>query len=335
MPQKAAIGTTVAFALMVAAFSARSVARAGLLDEHFGVTLQLDTDQYDHHQNALTYPFELSSFVPTNNVDTVDYIVGDWYGAWSRKRFKDKIMGEDYPTSSEPYDVEAMYFDDDPLNLYMALVTSFPGPPGYNQTQLSGLPLFSAGDLAIDLGLNPEHTRDNFSYDYGVNINYERRLSRGDAKSGGFTIGNGVYRTSNSDWYLGSPRHPSAAGGELTNFDPNYVGFSGEYLGDALVEIYGYEFEDAMIEGGHPAYVIEATIPRGLLTELYEGDEVGLSWAEGCRNEGNGHDSIMRFRDLPDIDYNQEPTSHPVPEPSTLMLLGLCAALAFISRRRR
>ncbi|NQT20759.1 MAG: PEP-CTERM sorting domain-containing protein [Planctomycetes bacterium] len=334
MPQKTAIRAAVALVLIVAAFSVRSVARGGLLDEHFGVTLELDAGQYDRYQKTTTYPFELSSFTPSNNVDTVDYIVGDWYGHWSKDKFRDKTIRGAYPSSAEPYDVEALYFDDDPINLYVVVVTSFPGPPGLYEKRLSGSPLLVTGDLAIDLGLNTARSMDNFSYDYGVNINYERRRSSGDARSGGSTAGDEVYRTQNSDWYVGSPRYATAASGELTNFDPDYAGFAGVYAGDADVDIYEYAFEGGRLEGGHPTYVIEMTIPRGALIELYEEDEVGIGWVEGCRNDGNGHRRVLRFEDLPDIDCNRTPSGSPVPEPTTATLLGLGAALALFRRRR-
>jgi len=321
---------------IIAAFSVHSIARAGLLDEHFGVSLGLDSGHHDPYQGTTTYGFDLDSFAPTNHSDTVDYVVGDWYGYWSKTGFQYTTVRGAYPESAEPYDVEALYFDDDSTSLYIAAVTSFPGPAGYHENRIGSSPLVVTGDLAIDLGLNPERSQDHFSYDYGVNINHENRQSHGYATSGGNAVGEGVYRTDNSDWYVGTPRYQSAAGGELTNFDPGYNNFSGSYLGEATVDYYEYQFEGGLLECGAPTYVLEVTISRGLLDSLCEGDQVDISFVEGCRNDGDRHSSILRFDIPPDIDYDAPGgCANPVPEPTTMTLFGLGAALAYVCRKRR
>jgi len=220
--------------------------------------------------------------------------------------------------------------------LYVAIVTSFPAAPGRNETRYPGSPFVVSGDLAIDLSLNPAHSPDDFSYDYGVDICHEIRPSSGDATCSDAAVGTEVYRTANSDWYVGTPRFASDAGGELTNFDPNYSGFSGEYLGEANVTSYEYVFDGGLVECGAATYVIEATIPRALLVDLSVGDEVLVSWVEGCRNDGNQHGSILRFTiDTPaDIDHGDIPGGDfVIPEPAAITLFALGAVVAYLRRR--
>ena len=63
---------------LVVSGSLASVASAALLDEHFGVTLELGPGQYDTYQKTTTYPFVLESLAPTKNTATADYRVADW-----------------------------------------------------------------------------------------------------------------------------------------------------------------------------------------------------------------------------------------------------------------
>ncbi len=294
--------------------------RAGtLLDEHFGVTLQLGQKQWDSKQHAYTYPFNLDSLVPTKNTTSADYAVSDWYGAWSKTRLNHyrTVWGE-HPAGDEPYDVEAMYFDDDPENLYVAVVTSFPLPPGLVETRADDRRIVT-GDLALDLGLNSP-AADGFRYDYGINVNHEIRTD-GDAQFNGGTVGTELYRTANSDWYLGSPSGSAAGDGEMSNIDPADDDFTGTFLGNVQVNAYEYTFPDGKQENGFPTYVIEATISRSLLAGLDPGDSVGVTWLPGCRN------GIGQF--VGDIN------SQAVPEPATLILLLAGGASLFAGRRLR
>jgi len=327
---KKTIGICAAALISVVAFSSLP-ANAGILETHFGVTLSLDPGQYDSYQKTTTYPFNLNSFAPTLNTETADYVVGDWYGHWSKTNFSYSTIRGAYAESGEPYDVEALYFDNDASYLYIAVVTSFPGPPGYQEPRIGGSPLVMCGDLALDLGLNPNHSSaDKFGYDFGVNINNEHRTS-GNATSGGSSLGTGVYRTANGDWYVGTPGYASAAGGEYTNFDPNHAGFTGTLAGNATTSFYEYVFADGKTENGLPTYVLEATISRSLLGNLQDGDTVGISFVEGCRNDGDQHSSILRFAVNPDVD---DPQPAPVPEPMSLTLLGIGAAMMLVRRKR-
>lgn len=316
----------VVAALLASVLLLPGSATADLLLDHFGVNLQLDTDvanrRWDTYQSAWSYRIDPDSYTPTNHTGTIDYEVDDWFGEWDANGSVENLNSFDIntgtePVGGEPYDVEAIYFDDDTDNLYIAVVTSFDPPPGYYEPRVGDV-LIVSGDLALDFGFNDPHMPDDFSYDYGVNINHEHRTA-GDATSGGTAIGTELYRTANADWYLGTPSGAIESEGELTNFDPAWTGFSGDYLGAAPVSYYLYDFgteEETLCD----TYIVEVTIPRYLLPPLFKGDEIGIARARGCRNDA-AHMVV-------DADVDS-------PEPATLVLtsLGLCA-LGWLKRRR-
>lgn len=288
-----------------------TVSQANLLQEHFGVTLALDGGHYDSYQKTTTYGFDLNSLVPTKNTATVDYAIGDWYGSWSKTSIGSNttVWGKT-PSGAEPYDVEAMYFDSDAENFYIAVVTSINPVAGNVETRVSGSPTVVGGDLAISL--NP----DKFSYDYGVNISTETRKSSGNATAG-TTLGSGVYRTTTSDWYLGTPNNAAASNGELTNVDPNYTTFKGTLLGNADINYYEQIFAGSQLENGTKTYVVEMTLNRDLFPILSGGGKLGLQYAPGCRND------VIKLTG----------ETGQVPEPATMGLL--LAGLAGLWTRKR
>jgi len=306
-----------------------AVADINIFDEHMGVTLTLGSSQPDTINGGTYRPFASGTFAPTNHLDTIDYVVNDWYGSWSFTNPNSYSSGSgagQVPAGGEPYDVEAIYFDDTDSHLMVVIVTSFDPSPGRYENRAAGSPLVVTGDLAIDLRQGDAHV-DGFRYNYGVNINFEVQPSdpNDDATSGGTTIGSTLYQTSNDDWYLGTPNYAIDGQGEWTNFDPSYSGFGGTALGATTVS---YELWDTRMGGQecrYGTYVIEVLIPRDLLPPLQEGDEISLQWVEGCRNDATGSNAVLHLDG--DID---------VPEPGTLALTGLgLLGLGWWKRRRR
>ena len=323
-------GTLVAAIAFMLALGA--TAQAGLLSDHFGVTLEIDVaaGHTDIYQSQTTYPTLQSSYTPTANIATTDWIVDDWHGCWSTTQFftcqSAPGFGQE-PAGGEPYDVEAVYFDDDPYNYYIAIVTSFDPPPGRVDPRVGGGTLVVTGDLALDWGLNPQHSvQDPFRYDYGVDVNNEARQASGDAVSGGTAIGDQLYRTANTDWYLGTPSGAVSANGENTNFDPTYSGLTP--LGTVASTYTEYTFASGLPETLYPTRVVEVTIPRQLLPNKEPGDTIGLGWVMGCRIDGHQAYGIMRLDDAV-IDTPQ------IPEPATVCVFGVAVAGLMRRRKRR
>ncbi|MBD3349173.1 MAG: PEP-CTERM sorting domain-containing protein [Candidatus Eisenbacteria bacterium] len=150
------------------------------------------------------------------------------------------------PYGGEQFDIEAVYFDDDASNAYLAVVGSFPVP--------SGLPfmgsIIAPGDVGIDLGSG--------ALDLGIDI---------DGASGE------VADTDPADWYQSSSFFVAESG------PTNYAG--GVPLGFAAVDFYDY----GIVERGYGTYVFELTIPRHLLGSPVAGDYIGFDWTMGCRND--------------------------------------------------
>lgn len=327
----------------------------GLLATHFGVTLALQASYNGGTYNA----FDWDSFAPTLNTGTVDYTEGDWYGDWSETDPNDfttiqhptapGTLDQDwYPSGAEWYDVEAMYFDNDADNIYVAIVTSVPHAisnpdfgvvPGANATEVgvgddrwnpsSGQPRYwvRPGDLAINLfdgTARTERGGATWHYNYALDlVNEDRNTDQGHPTGWGSvemrdtSLGSGFYETnydaggsditgvSGFDWYASTSGDGRVqAGWEHTNFDPLSpdAGLA-NYLGDAsYVDYYEYVFPGGLLENNASTYVIEATIPRSLFgaNNPASGDQVGIQWVEGCRNDGSNTDNVLSL--VGDID---------------------------------
>jgi len=97
-------------------------------------------------------PFGLNPpFTWTPGDSRIDYVEEDWT---KTPHYSGYIGKGSQPSGKEPYDIEAIYFDDDPEFIYLALVTSFPFK-GRNTTK--------AGDIAIGFGASGE-------YGYGIRL---------------------------------------------------------------------------------------------------------------------------------------------------------------------
>jgi len=198
-------------------------AGASLLSDWFGVDLTVDGSGYFSHD-----------WTPTSA--TADYNVDD---NWSSHFLRP-------PHGGEQFDVEAIYFDNDASNAYMAIVTSFNTPSGVFYLG----DVIHPGDLAMDLGDGPQ--------DYGIDIDGATGL---------------VADTDGGDWYQSNGIFLAESG--PTNFS------GGTSIGYASLDIY----DAGIVERGYGTYVIEVSVPRWMLNDPTAGDVVGLEWTMGCRND--------------------------------------------------
>ena len=322
---------------LVAIIIATPAASADLLADRFGVFPSVSLE-FDPDTGYIRYVFD-HDWTPVGS-PTASWTVNDYSGVWSDT---DLSVGDSTQiTGGEPYDVEAIYIDDDLEYLYIAVVTSFPSPEpdgGYFDNRFNGDPdyLVHSGDLALDFGINgPASSDDPFNYDWGVNINNEVRLEpgldgfdRAEANANP-TLGGDVYQTANIDWYVSNEEFAAdTPRKELTNFDPEYLYFSGTKTGEALVSYYMLDFgvdenNDPILENGAETWVLEATIPFSALPSfLGPGDPVSVQWVMGCRNDGGSENNVLRG------DHEI------VPEPGTLALCAVGIGALVGWRRRR
>ncbi len=214
---------TVMLALtLVLILSLAGTAGASLLSDWFGVDLSTTSGVFDHDW--------------TPSTATADYTIDDNWSAYHARPAH----------GGEQFDIEAMYFDNDATNAYIAVVTSFNVPGGVN---FLGQHIV-AGDLAMDMGLG--------SHTLGVDVD------GGTGRVAGTTMG---------DWYQGSTTFIAEQG--PTNFN------GGTTLGYAALDCYNY----GLAERGYGTYVFEITIDRSLLTNPALTEQIALEWTMGCRND--------------------------------------------------
>ena len=203
--------------------AAAAPAGASLLSDLFGVVLSVDgTGTFDN------------AWAPISS--TADYFVDDNWSTYHGRT----------PFGGEAFDIEAIYFDDDAANAYVAVVTSLPLPVG--RVFLNELVV--PGDLGIDLGFG--------SLDLGVDID------------GGTGL---VADTDGADWFQNNTAFLAEVG------PTNFAG--GVPLGAAVVNYYDY----GLVERGYGTYVFEVTVAKSALGNPGAGAFVGLDWTMGCRND--------------------------------------------------
>lgn len=320
-----------------------------LLASRFGVLPQVDYIhrwRYQHQPPGppsfySAYTFDPDSLAPNHNTASTNYVVDGWFGYWDPNNLSTPLVDHPgtgtRPTWGEPYDVEALYFDDDADNLYFAVIMGFHSPAeGIFVEERLGIPVVQ-GDFAIDFGL-PGSQTDNwgFRYNYGIDITTEIRPTdpqQNVTQLYSNTIGTGVYRTTDG-WYLGTPQGavnpvPGDPSDAYTNFDPNWNGGQGMYfVGHAVASWYElqlYHDGDPVNENNWATWVLEITLPRSVVPGLSPGEQLAFRWLPGGRNEGNAEQEFI--------------TGHgtiTTPEPSTIMLFALGAGqLGQWLRRRR
>jgi hypothetical protein len=207
---------------LVLILSLAGAAGATLLSDWFGVDLSTTSGIFTNDWTPATA--------------TADYVIDDNWSAYHGRPAH----------GGEQFDIEAMYFDNDATNAYIAIVTSFNVLNGVNFLGEHIVP----GDLAMDLGLGPNTL--------GVDV---------DGGTGR------VAETTMSDWYQGNTAFVAEQG--PTNFN------GGTTLGYAGVSAYNYN----LTERGYGTYVLEVTIDRSLFSNPAYTDQVGLAWTMGCRND--------------------------------------------------
>lgn len=179
----------------------------------------------------------------------IDYVVLDG------KRPTYTGGGGDAPWGGEYYDVEAMYFNDDPENFYFAMVSSYPLSGGL------------AGDLAFILD-------SGTGYDYGVKI---KGLAPSSSK-----LFPKVMEYPASDWVINGlvfdgPIHMAdGKGTEIGTaeiFYRDWGTIEGQYKKPSRPNTY------------YNTYILEGRVSRSMFDPILEGQQIDLHWAEMCGND--------------------------------------------------
>ena len=242
-------------------------------------------------------------------------------------------LNDYYPSGGEYYDLEAMYFDNDSDYFYISIIASAPFSNSWINAdgtlchdlgvpdKLSSLTnsVVPPGDIAFDFGLNDPISEDGdtFSYDFGIDLTHEVRdssqwysithtYSNSASSTSTFSYdrpsirdldaGTSLYRTENTDWFLALDSGAAiGAGGERSNFDPEYTSSSASYKGEVQSSVYRLNFPSGQLENDLPTYVYEFIIPRA----LFCGAETNRNYMKirflptTCRNDGNSDDHVF------------------------------------------
>jgi hypothetical protein len=217
-------------------------------------------DLFASGANAKGY---LNSHLPSGGND-IDYITEDNAGptiGW-------QYVGPGYSYYGNQFDTEAIYFDNDQYNAYIAVLTGFP----MSGATAPGNPPFTYGDIGIDAD-------NNGVYEFGIDVSTYNAETK-QAKLLNNIVWNNVYY---SQFSIANP------------FNIN----SGSEVG-------WVDFVYSTDQNTH--FVLESGIPLALLgLNADQKQNLVVHWTMECGND---------YLNLP-ADTN------PVPEPTTLSLLGL------------
>jgi hypothetical protein len=158
------------------------------------------------------------------------------------------------PSGGEPYDVEAVYFDDDNTSMYIAIVTSV--PPG-------GSGGYKMGDIALDINQNDGKTGDA-AYEYGIET----------LKNGSTTAGT----------VLENPTWEDPASNQFSQNGP-YNCSGGSKVGSGTLVYKNSTIQETVNTGTYYKYIIEARIPKSAIGNPSAGQMANLHLTIGCGND--------------------------------------------------
>jgi len=217
-------------------------------------------------------------------------------GSTYHKYDEPKIAGEAPPRGGEFYDIEAMYIDEDPDYIYVALVVSTDSE--------------AIGDLAIDTDGNK--ATGGYGYDYGVLLNSKSALTLGDPQ---FSI----YQTpSNDDW--NETEYKASVPGKINSSkSPTRVG---QAIGAYKV------YTDLKDWDVYPTYIVEMAIPKDDIG--LAGGSIGITTGEGIKYV------LMKFHIASSGDCGNDFTpDFPISEFLCILIpAGIAICLAYRLRRK-
>ena len=155
------------------------------------------------------------------------------------------------PSGGEYYDIEAMYFDDDAQNVYIAIVTSMPK---------GGINGVEAGDIAIDF--DQKETFSEYGYEYGIK-------THPDTEKGQI-----IY---NPKWTL-----PQSNIGFIGSAPSKCEFKTGSSYKDPATLVY---VNTGVKDNGLDNWVIEAKIPKSSLGYPSAGQTSNVHVTIGCGND--------------------------------------------------
>jgi hypothetical protein len=183
----------------------------------------------------------------------------DW---WSSSNGRDDYYLQ--PAGGEPCDIEALYFDDDAQNMYIAIVTSL-SPNGYTDEYSRHT---DPGDIALDID-NKGNT-GNYGYEYGIKTDTGliRRYPTCTIPTTDFTT---------SKPYKLNPSSGSSIGPEGTEA---YANLKYVKVTNAPEQV-NYGSTKRVYEN----YIIEAKIPKNAIGNPTAGQTSNIHITMGCGND--------------------------------------------------